>query len=1548
MKTHPLLQRTGCHGQLISRSRKFRSSQRRSLVPAKNVLPLRFAGNIESLENRYVLSGNPLVSGNISSEGQVEQVELTVSLPDADQGATVVLGLHASSSNGFDLAAPVARLTPTGASLFAVAAMDDMSPQDPTGGTYLELATGTYFIDIFGDGGAATTGEYQLEVFVLGDSDSMDGSISDMENTTALAAYFQGIGGGNFVSEQFFRQQGVDLNLDHYNPNADADADGRIGIHDLNMVAANALLGEVDLELSIDDDPPIVTAGLANDTGVGVDLLTTDPTIAGNVSDESDIVSLLVSVNGSAQVDRIADLNQATGDFTWNQSALESVSGSGLLEGDQSVSITAVDGVGLSSQVFNFEFTYFMNDAPQLDTGLGAMDHDEDVLFSAPTASNFSDADSLFGDVLSFSAVQTNGVDTPLPGWLSIDPETGLLSGTPLNDDVRAYDIKVTATDTEGASADDIFSLTINPIANDAPEIVGIGIPDQTATDTVPFSLNLNGFFTDPDLGDSIASISVINGGSLPAWLNLGDGVLSGSPGISDLGTVNLTATATDTTGLTVSDDFDLNVLFFNDSPELVQSIDDQVVDEDSPFELNILNNFTDPDLAIGDSLTWSTSDLPGWLSFDASAGTFSGTPANDDVGNSTVTVTATDNVGLFASDDFELSVADTNDAPEVSIADRTAPIDTPFSLNLRDLIGQTGGSDFIRDVDAGDEATLSIDITDALPGWLLFDDATDTLSGTPGVADIGSFDVTVGVADSVTTTFDEFTIDVQVTTARPTISTIPTQTATVGENFLLDLESFVQDADTPLVNVGITAIQADGIDSLGGPINGRDLPGWLTVDTDFSSGPSGIQKTFSDLTGTPAIGDVGSFMVFVQAFDETLTTPLTSTIFTMNVVEEPNEAPFLIGAIGAQTANDGQPFSFDVSSFFGDPDGDDLDFAATQNGGSTLPDWLTLNAETGVFSGTPDDADIASLTINVTASDPGPLEVDGSFTLNVVNTPESPILVQNISDRSAAVGALFTFDISGNFSDPDAGDTLSFTAQTNVNGLPTWLGLDMTTGVFSGTPGSNDAGVVDITVTATDTTQRDAGDTFRLTIAANAPPTAGDDGPFDTDNNVSLLISGSELLDNDTDPEDDPRSITEVASTSTLGARITFDGSTIIYDPIPAVIFNGGQLQDTFTYTITDGSSTDTADVTVNLTGASLIEFQVKFFEFVGPNDPSFFDFNGDGNHDLATPEISQIGTGEKFVAAIFVEDVQPPVEADGVFSAFVDVTFPDDLVTLDGGVIHSLNYGGATNSNLATPGLIDEAGGLGPISPFPNPAQFELFRVNVDAGSNLGTATFATDTKEAPNREILIYRAFTGDVPVEQIGFGSNSIEIVSGSSAASSGGITANPNDVNGDGEITPFDALVVINMMEDPQAASSGSAVSHELCDVNRDGQVTPFDALLVINELENGDAEPVAAMSSSAVSAPHSAMSASVSVVTTDDEFVINPIANNEAAEAEFDELGDALATNVEETQDAAMDDYLGTAYETDQLTDGQVSLADAGCDHQHVDEVFADLDEELS
>jgi subtilisin family serine protease len=220
-----------------------------------------------------------------------------------------------------------------------------------------------------------------------------------------------------------------------------------------------------------------------------------------------------------------------------------------------------------------------------------------------------------------------------------------------------------------------------------------------------------------------------------------------------------------------------------NDAPVLLAPINDQIVDEDTAFNLAVSGNFNDPDNQ-PQPLTYSVAG-PGWLSVNASTGDLSGTPANGDVGVSSVTVIANDGQDSV-SDTFSMTVQNVNDAPVLvtPIADQTATVDALFSLDI------TGNFD---DVDLGDVLTYSA----ALPTWLALDPNSGVFSGTPTSADLGAVSVIVTASDGQESVDDTFVI---------TVSDEPP--VTVGPMYVLPMEFKKQG---PNLTITVTVRLDDG-----------------------------------------------------------------------------------------------------------------------------------------------------------------------------------------------------------------------------------------------------------------------------------------------------------------------------------------------------------------------------------------------------------------------------------------------------------------------------------------------------------------------------------------------------------------------------------------------------------------------------------------------------------------------------------------------------------------------------------------------------------------
>ncbi len=85
---------------------------------------------------------------------------------------------------------------------------------------------------------------------------------------------------------------------------------------------------------------------------------------------------------------------------------------------------------------------------------------------------------------------------------------------------------------------------------------------------------------------------------------------------------------------------------------------------------------------------------------------------------------------------------------------------------------------------------------------------------------------------------------------------------------------------------------------------------------------------------------------------------------------------------------------------------------------------------------------------------------------------------------------------------------------------------------------------------------------------------------------------------------------------------------------------------------------------------------------------------------------------------------------------------------------------------------------------------------------------------------------------------------------SAAATAGHNLSLPTDVNRDAMVTPLDALLVINCLNDHASGQAAAdAMQSMYADVNDDGWITPLDALLIINALSTS---PQAAASSAAI------------------------------------------------------------------------------------------------
>ena len=230
-----------------------------------------------------------------------------------------------------------------------------------------------------------------------------------------------------------------------------------------------------------------------------------------------------------------------------------------------------------------------------------------------------------------------------------------------------------------------------------------------------------------------------------------------------------------------------------------------------------------------------------------------------------------------------------------------------------------------------------------------------------------------------------------------------------------------------------------------------------------------GIDANTGIISGTPTDSDFGNNPVTVTATDTH--GQAISESFYLAVGDSGPTAT----AIADQSGFEGQAFSLNVASHFAAPAaGDALTFSAK------LPAGLSIDAHTGVISGTPTDGDYGNSTITVTATDAHGKAISESFNLAVADSGPTATAIAN---QSGFEGQAFSLNVSSDFTAPAAGDALTFSAK-----LPTGLSIDAHTGIISGTPTDSDYGNNAVTVTATDAHGKAISESFNLAVGDSGP----------------------------------------------------------------------------------------------------------------------------------------------------------------------------------------------------------------------------------------------------------------------------------------------------------------------------------------------------------------------------------------------------------------------------------------------------------------------------
>ena len=222
---------------------------------------------------------------------------------------------------------------------------------------------------------------------------------------------------------------------------------------------------------------------------------------------------------------------------------------------------------------------------------------------------------------------------------------------------------------------------------------------------------------------------------------------------------------------------------------------------------------------------------------------------------------------------------------------------------------------------------------------------------------------------------------------------------------------------------------------------NATPLPAGLSVNTS-----SGL------ISGTPLPGTGGVYSVTLSATNATGTGSATLSLTI-------SESPPVITSPGTASGQTGSPFSYQITATNGT-----TGFSATG-----LPPGLTLNATSGLISGTPTSAGTFNATMTATngsGSDTDPL---------VITITLGPPTITSASTAGGAQGFPFSYQITATNSPTSFGSTA----------LPAGLTLNTTSGLISGTP--TGTGTFNVTISATNATGT-ATQPLTITIGVGIP----------------------------------------------------------------------------------------------------------------------------------------------------------------------------------------------------------------------------------------------------------------------------------------------------------------------------------------------------------------------------------------------------------------------------------------------------------------------------
>lgn len=684
-----------------------------------------YAGISDSTSLNFTVANSAPVAGNdVSSTNEDTAVDIEVLDNDTDSDnslnvASVMIGTAPSNgSASINTVNGVITYTPNadfeGTDTFTYTVEDVLSKAS-------NIATVTVTVNPVNDApvannDAVTTNEDTLVSINVAANDS-DVDAGDSPDTRTLA----------IDTAPTHGTAAINNGVIDYTPAADYEGTDTFTytIEDGNGVTSN--VATVTVTVVGVNDVPVAAADSASvdeDDSVEINVLTNDSDIDGTV--EATTVAI---VNDGAH--GAAVVNATTGAITYTPDA--------DYNGTDTFTYQVDDNLGGTSNAATVTVTVNgINDAPVAadDTVIALQ---EDTPHNINVLGNDSDVDG----TVNVASVEI--LSAPSHGATSVNATTGMVTYTPGENYFGSDSFSYRVMDDLGELSNEAtVTLTIDSV-NDLPTAA-----DDAAVTDEDTAVLVSLLDNDSDIDGTVdtTTVTVISAASNGSVDNHGDGTVTYTPSADFNGSDSFGYTVRDNEGgesamATVS----ITVSPINDAPELSGS---------APTTIEALAFYSfspqasDPDT--GDTLTFSLSNAPAWLSINSATGEVSGTPAEADAGLSQgVVVSVSDGTETASLPGFDIEVISpyVNTAPTISGSPAAV-------VQVGELYR------FAPDATDAEDDQLQFSLQGA-PGWLSIDPSTGVINGIAADADVGRYsDIALTVTDGeYTVELPAFSLDV-------------------------------------------------------------------------------------------------------------------------------------------------------------------------------------------------------------------------------------------------------------------------------------------------------------------------------------------------------------------------------------------------------------------------------------------------------------------------------------------------------------------------------------------------------------------------------------------------------------------------------------------------------------------------------------------------------------------------------------------------------------------------------------------------------------------